>query len=69
MIKLYSTGCPNCNILKSKLVNKNIDFEEVNDIEEINKVALENRMSSVPILFINNEYLNFMKAIQTVSKL
>ena len=68
-IRLYSTHCPQCNILEKKLKDKNIVFEEINDIDEINKIASENKMTSVPILFIDGEYLNFSKAIQKITKL
>ena len=30
---LYSTGCPKCRVLKKKLQNAGIDYEEENDIE------------------------------------
>ena len=29
---LYSNNCPRCNILKSKLISKNIDFDIVDDL-------------------------------------
>ena len=36
-VKLYSTHCPMCNVLEKKLQQKNIFFEEINDIELMKK--------------------------------
>ncbi len=32
---LWSTHCPRCKVLEIKLKQKNIDFEENNDIEQM----------------------------------
>ena len=32
-VVLYSTHCPRCNVLEKKLQQKNISYEEVNDVE------------------------------------
>ena len=32
-VVLYSTHCPRCNVLEKKLQQKNISYEEVNDID------------------------------------
>ena len=32
---LYSTGCPKCRVLKTKLDKKNINYIENNDVEEM----------------------------------
>ena len=31
-VVLYSTHCPRCNVLEKKLQQKNISYEEVNDV-------------------------------------
>ena len=36
-IKLYSTHCPKCIVLEKKLQQKNIPFEEINDVEIMTK--------------------------------
>lgn len=58
MIVLYSTGCPKCEILKEKLKNKKIAFTECNNINEMGKLGI----TTVPVLKINNEYLDFKTA-------
>lgn len=55
---LYSTGCPKCSILKKKLNEKNIDYEEVND----EKTMLSLGFDSVPILSVDGELLEFTQA-------
>ena len=34
MIKMYSTHCPKCKILETKLKQKNIEYEECTDISK-----------------------------------
>lgn len=57
-IILYSTHCPKCNILASKLKAKNIDYIENNDVEEMKKLG----MQSAPYLSVNGDLLDFAKA-------
>ena len=57
-IVLYSTGCPRCIVLKKKLIQKNISYEECNDTNEMIKLGIE----QVPVLSINGQLLNFMDA-------
>lgn len=59
---LYSTGCPKCKVLKSKLDNKNIDYIVVDDIDEIMSKGIE----SVPVLEINGEMMNFKESMKWV---
>lgn len=63
-IVLYSTGCPKCRILESKLKSKNIEYTEFNDVEEMIKKGL----SSVPWLEVNGEMMDFNKANQWINK-
>lgn len=58
MIKMYSTGCPRCKVLKAKLDKKGIDYEEINDIEEMTRLG----MKSAPALSVDGELLDFKKA-------
>ena len=54
-IMLYSTGCPRCNILKKKLNEKGIAYEESNDIEKM----LEMNIFQVPVLVVDGEHMEF----------
>lgn len=69
MIRLYTTHCPQCIILVKKLQEKGLEFEEINDIEIIKKVAQDNKLSTVPILDFDGEILNFSKSIQKINTL
>lgn len=57
-ITLYSTGCPRCNVLKKKLNEKNIAYEEFTDEEQMMSMGIE----SVPVLSVNGEMLDFIQA-------
>lgn len=57
-IILYSTNCPRCNILKTKLNRKEIPFSEENDID----VMIEKGFTEVPMLEVDGEIMNFSQA-------
>lgn len=56
---MYSTGCPRCEILKERLREKNIAFEEVDDIDKMLSLGI----MSVPYLLVDDELLDFRDAI------
>lgn len=62
-VVLYSTHCPRCNVLEKKLKQKNIDFEEVNDI----KIMKNKGIFSVPILEVDGSMMDFSTANQWVN--
>lgn len=55
---LYSTGCPKCKMLKAKLDTKGIKYDVVTDVN----VMESKGFMSVPMLEINGEVMNYMKA-------
>lgn len=57
-IILYSTHCPKCNVLEKKLKQKNISYEEVNNIE----VMKEKGYLTVPVLEIDGISMDFKTA-------
>lgn len=57
-IVLYSTFCPRCNVLEKKLKQKNISYEEVNDVG----IMEEKGFTSVPILEVDGVSMDFKKA-------
>lgn len=60
---LYSNGCPKCEVLKKKLDQKSISFTiEENDFSKL----LNAGITRMPVLEINNELLDFEKAIKYV---
>lgn len=55
---LYSTDCPKCKVLKSKLMAKHIEFEEVNDVQKMAEIGL----TSAPFLDIDGRLMDFVEA-------
>lgn len=64
IIILYSNGCPRCNILKSKLIEKNITYEINNDLG----VLVAKGFRTVPVLQVNDDFLNYVEAINWINK-
>lgn len=64
MITLYSNNCPRCIVLKQKLNNANITFQEENDINTMISLGLD----EVPVLKIDDKIMNFLEAIDWINK-
>lgn len=63
MIKLYSTHCPRCNVLVAKLNQKNIKFEEITDINTMEKMGI----MSVPMLLVDDKLMDFKEAVTWIN--
>ena len=63
MITLYSTGCPRCKVLTQKLNAANINYSISNNIDEI----MTKGFMSVPVLKVNDEYMDFGTAVKWVN--
>ena len=63
-IILYSTGCPRCEVLKSKLADKSIPYTENNSVLEMKNLGI----TELPVLSINGTMLNFKEAVEWVNK-
>ncbi len=58
-IILFSTGCPKCNVLITKLNNANIEYDiESENMSEI----LDLGFTEVPVLKVDDEYMTFKEA-------
>ena len=63
---MYTTHCPQCNILAKKLAQKNILYKEVDDIEEIRKLDI----TVVPMLSIDGAApINFKESVNWINSL
>lgn len=60
---LYSTGCPKCNVLKKKLAEKNIDFEENNSVEDMLLLSIV----QVPMLQVEGKIMNYKESVEWVN--
>lgn len=63
MIILYSTDCPRCRILESKLNEKNIDFILAADITD----AIDAGFMSAPVLKVDDEWMDFGTAVKWIN--
>lgn len=63
MVILYSTGCPRCKILKSKLDEKNISYEERTDTEEMQSLGID----KVPVLSIDGKLHSYAEAVKLIN--
>ena len=63
-IVLYSTGCPKCTVLKSKLQSKEIEYREENNVEQMLAIGL----TEVPALQIDGKILPFADAVRWINR-
>lgn len=63
MIILYTTHCPKCKVLESKLNKKNIKYNICEDINIIQNKGI----TALPALEINNEILTFKDTVNWVN--
>ena len=64
MVKLYTTGCPKCLVLESKLQSKAIEFEKCEDV----KFMISKGFMSSPMLEVDEAIMNYMDAIKWVKE-
>ena len=63
MIKLYSTKCPKCKVIESKLEQLGKEYELIVDQDEITKFAEEHNLREAPILVVDDQIMLFKDAI------
>lgn len=63
MVTLYTTHCPKCNVLTSKLNEKGIQYEEVDDV---NTMISKNIMTA-PYLEVDGNLMDFVNAVNWVN--
>ena len=65
MITIYTTAtCPKCRILKKKLEEKGIEYEEFTDEEEMQHMGI----MAVPVLDVDGRMMDFPDAINYVNE-
>ena len=62
---LYSTNCPRCKVLKTKLEQKKIQYEECTDIEEMLKLNIK----MAPMLQVDQSLLDFSSAVKWINSM
>ena len=63
-VVLFSTGCPKCKVLKSKLEQKNISYVENNDVE----LMQEKGFITVPKLEVDGVVYDFKEAVEWIGE-
>lgn len=63
-IVLYSTHCPKCKILETKLKDKGVTYDEVNDVDAM----IAKGMKSAPGLEVDGVVMDFGEAIKWVNQ-
>ena len=65
-MKLYTTHCPKCKVLETKLKQKNVIYEEVEDTDIMQKKGF----NTLPMLELDDgELLDFMSANKYINNL
>lgn len=59
---LYSTHCPKCKVLETKLKHKGINYEEINDTT----IMQEKGFEYVPILEVDGVAYSFKEAVEWI---
>lgn len=61
---LYSTDCPKCSVLETKLNQKNIKYKTIKDID----LMVEKGFMNMPVLEVNGEVMEFKEAVGWVNE-
>ena len=62
---LYTTHCPKCKVIEEKLKAKNVNFNIVDNVEELTKLGF----TSFPMLKVGDQILDFINANKYVNSL
>lgn len=63
-VVFHSTHCPQCKVLEHKLKQKNINFEENNDVE----LMVQKGFKSAPALEVDGVVYNFKDAVKWIGE-
>lgn len=63
-VTLYSTGCPRCMVLQSKLAAKHISYRTVTDREYMLQLGLD----EMPVLEVNGQKMNYKEAMSWIEE-
>ena len=64
-IFLYSTGCPKCKILETKLAQKNVNYEIIDNVD----IMINKGFQSLPVLEVDSKLMEFGDAVRWVNAL
>jgi len=61
---LYSTGCPKCKVIETKLKQKGVEYTIISDIE----VMTQKGFMTVPILEVDDVVMDFVTANKWINE-
>ena len=61
---LYEHGCPRCKVLKSKLDQKGIKYEDISDVEVMKSKGFQ----EAPKLDVNGVVVDFKEAVKWIGE-
>lgn len=61
-VTLYSTNCPRCKVLAQKLMDKGVEFNISEDVDEM----IQRGFRSAPVLDVDGEAMDFSTAVKWV---
>ena len=64
-IILYTTHCPKCKVVETKLKQKNIKYEECADI----KIMQDKGLTFAPVLEVDGNLYDFAEAVKFINNL
>lgn len=67
MIKFYTIHCPKCKILEMKLKQTNLEFETIDNEDEVVHVGNEHGIRQAPFIEVDGEYLKFEDAVKFIN--
>lgn len=59
-VTLYSTGCPKCKVLASKLESAGVQFDVESNVDKMQSMG----MRSLPMLSVNGDLMDFTTAVK-----
>ena len=68
-IILYSTRCPKCKAIEILLARKEVSYRLIEDTDKVVKVGEAHGIISAPILQVDDEFLDFSKAVKYINTL
>lgn len=65
-ITVYSTGCPQCKILKKKLEDSGLEYKLIEDKDVTVKTGQELGVKSAPFMVVDGAIYTFADAVKFV---
>ena len=68
-ITLYTTHCPKCKVIESKLEKKGVKYVTIDNVDEVTKIGEINNIQSAPILKVDDTVYAFKEANAFINSL